>query len=390
MRIAHVAKSISINQIVLNQMAYQRAKGHEVFALCPDDEWTEPVKAKGIHVIDVPYHAHSLVAACRGAVKTWLACLRHRFDVVHTHNALPGVTGRIAARLAGVPVVLHTWHSWPSRLPRPWYIRLGFGLLEPVATAAADAVLFLNPDDLATWSAMRGVAARKARLIGNGINIEEFVQRVGSDARSRIRGEFGVDEDTFLLVKVARMEHPRKGHVFLLEGLKRFRERSRRRILALLVGAGEDEEVVRSEAARLGLADVVRFPGYRKDIPDILSAADLSVLTSPFEGVPRALMESMALGVPVLGTDVPGTRMLVRSGESGLLVPHGDVDALTGALLRLSEDPALAKRLGEAGRRRVQEKFNEPEVAARILRIYEHALKEGGQPLPHFNLEVES
>jgi len=390
MRIAHVAKSISMNQIVLNQMSFQLAKGHEVFALCPDDEWTEALKAKGIRVIDVPYHAHSLVSACVGAVKTWLACLRHRFDVVHTHNALPGVTGRIAGRLAGVPVVLHTWHSWPSRLPRPWHIRLGFALLEPLATAAADAVLFLNPDDLASWSAIKGVAARKARLIGNGINVEEFVRRAGTDARTRIRRELGVGEDTYLLVKVARMEHPRKGHVFLLEGLKRYRERGGRDVAALFVGAGDDEAIVRSEAARLGLADVVLFPGYRKDIPDILSAADLSVLTSPFEGVPRALMESMALGVPVLGTDVPGTRMLVKSGESGLLVSHGDVEGLAAALLRLSEDPPLAKRLGEEGRRRVREKFNEPEVAARILSVYEHALNQEGRPLPHFDLEVES
>jgi glycosyltransferase involved in cell wall biosynthesis len=390
MRIAHVAKSISMNQIVLNQMAHQRARGHEVFALCPDDEWTEPLKAKGIQVIDVPYHGHSLAAACVAAVKTWIACVLRRFDVVHTHNALPGVTGRIAGRLAGVPVVLHTWHSWPARLPRPWYITLGFRLLEPLATAAADAVLFLNPDDLAVWSAMRGVAAGKARLIGNGINVEEFVQRVKPDARARIRREFGVGEETYLVVKVARIEHPRKGHVFFLEGLKRFRDRSPREAAALFVGAGDDEGVVRSAARRLGLEDVVRFPGYRGDIPDILAAADLSVLTSPFEGVPRALMESMALGVPVLGTDVPGTRMLVRSGESGLLVGLGDVAGLADALLQLSGDPALARRLGEAGRIRVREKFNEPEVAARILQIYEHALNERGQPIPYFDIEAES
>jgi glycosyltransferase involved in cell wall biosynthesis len=391
MRIAHVAKCISMNQIVLNQMAHQRARGHEVFALCPDEaEWTEAIKARGIQVIDVPYHGHSKAAACVAALKTWFACLTRRFDVVHTHNALPGVTGRIAARLAGVPVVLHTWHSWPARLPRPWYVMLGFALLEPLATAAADAVLFLNPDDLAVWSAMRGVAVRKARLIGNGINVEEFAQRLQTGARSRIRREFGIGEDSYLLVKVARMEHPRKGHFFLLEGLKRFRELSRREVAALLVGAGDDEEVVRAEAKRLGLEDVVRFPGYRRDIPDILAAADVSVLTSPFEGVPRALMESMALGVPVLGTDVPGTRMLVRPGESGMLVRQGDVEGLAGALLQLSEDPALAKRLGEGGRRRVREKFNEPDVAARILRIYEHSLNERGRPLPHFDVEAES
>jgi glycosyltransferase involved in cell wall biosynthesis len=82
--------------------------------------------------------------------------------------------------------------------------------------------------------------------------------------------------------------------------------------------------------------------------------------------------------------------MLVRSGESGLLVGLGDVAGLADALLQLSGDPALARRLGEAGRIRVREKFNEPEVAARILQIYEHALNERGQPIPYFDIEAES
>lgn len=384
MRIAHIATTISLNQIVLNQMVYQKQRGHDVVAICPDDEWAEGIRARGIPVLDTSFVRHDLPATARAAVQTWATCRRERFDVVHTHNALPGVMGRIAGGLAGVPCVLHTWHSWPARLPRPLHVSVGFRLLEPVAVALADAVLFLNPDDMAVWGSLAGVNRRKARLIGNGINVREFQERVSPDARRRVRAELGIDGDAFVLVKVARMEHPRKGHVFFLEGVARLLQRSARKVVVLLVGQGDGEPAIRAAAAGLGLMDVVRFIGYRKDVADILAASDVSALTSPFEGIPRALMESMAVGTPVVGTDVPGTRMLVRSGESGLLVQLGDVDGLAGALRKISEDPALAAALARNAKARVEASFNEPEVAERVLRVYEHVLERRRDPLPDF------
>jgi glycosyltransferase involved in cell wall biosynthesis len=387
MRIAHVATSISLNQIVLNQMVHQLERGHEVFALCPEDEWTERLKRHGIAVIDVPFERHRLFATFIAAFVLWRICRREGYDVVHTHNAMPGITGRIAARLSGVPVVLHTWHSWPLRLRRhPAYV-WGFKVLEPLATRAAHAVLFLNPDDLQTWSELRGTMPEKAILVGNGINVDEFAGRVQADARSRVRREIGIGENVFLLAKVARFEHPRKGHHFFLEALRELRHRANAEVMALLIGGGKDEAYIRSEVERLGLREAVHFTGYREDVPDLLAAADVGVLTSPFEGIPRALMESMAVALPVVGSDVPGTRTLVRSGETGLLVDFGDVKGLVEALQRLIEDPALLSRLAEAGRERVKAEFDEPVVADRVLEIY-HGLLEGrARDLPRWEFQ---
>lgn len=385
MRIAHVATSISLNQIVRNQMIFQRERGHEVFAVCPDDEWADGIRKFGIPVVAVAFERHRVLASLWAAVQLWRLCRRERFDVVHTHNALPGILGRISARLAGVPVVLHTWHSWPLRLPRGLPHRLGFGVLEPVATWAARVVLFLNPDDQATWSALPGVDARKGILIGNGINVDEFTARAKPGARARVRSELGLDDDAFVVVKVARLEHPRKGHDFFLHGLQRFLARTHRKTAALLVGTGFDREAIQREIARFGLEGVVRFTGYREDVADVISAADVSVLVSPFEGIPRALMESMALGVPVIGADVAGTHTLVQADVNGLLVPFGDVEALADALARVAGSPELCRRLGEAGRERVGAAFNEPVVAARVVEIYERLLQGSADPLPRWD-----
>lgn len=385
MRIAHIATTISLNQIVLNQMVFQRDQGHEVFALGPDDEWAAAIRERGIPFLDVCFERHRMGKSMRAAGQLWRICRRERFDVVHTHNAIPGILGRLGARLAGVPVVLHTWHSWPLRLPRSLPHRLAAGVLEPLATAAADVVLFLNPDDMQAWSDMPGVDVRKGILVGNGINVEEFAARATPEGRTRVRRELGLDDDVFVLSKVARLEHPRKGHDFFFEALRRFLDRTDRPVVALLLGKGDDEAAVRREASQRGLGAVVRFLGYRSDVPDVLLASDVSVLASPFEGIPRALMESMALGVPVVGADVVGTRTLVESERSGLLVPFGDADALAEAFERLAEDPALRKGLGERGRQRVRAHFNEPVVAARVLEIYERLLRGHKHDLPRWD-----
>ena len=374
-----------MRQIVLNQMVYQQQRGHEVTALCPDDEWTKEIKTRGIRVIHVPFERHSLPATLSAAVRTWSICRQKQFDLVHTHNSLPGIAGRLAARAAGVPAVIHTCHAWPLHQPRSPLFFYAYRILETLAARAAHAVLFQNTDDMRSCVDLKVVPGNKATLIGNGIDLAQLLSKVGKNSRLRIRNESGISDTAFVWVKVARLELP-KGHLFLLEALKHLVPRLNREVVVLFVGIGEDEDRIKSEVERLGLQQTVRFTGYRHDIPDILAAADASVLTSFFEGVPRALMESMALGLPVVATDVPGTRMLVQPGKTGLLVEYDHVEGLVYALIQVMENPALAKRLGQAGQRLVQSAFDERLVVERILQVYDHVLNGGKGPLPQWDL----
>lgn len=385
MKIAHIATSISMAQIVSSLMKLQKEQGHEVVALCPDDEWARPLKADGIRVIDTPFRRHNLLSTLLAGIRVWAVCRQERFDVAHTHNSLPGVVGRIAAGLAGVPAVVHTCHAWPLHQPRGLVFSWTYRLLETIAARYAHAVLFQNPDDMGSCVKLKIVPPERATLTGNGIDVTGLLARVDKDARPRIRRELGIHEGAFVLVCVARLELP-KGHEFLLRGLERFVERTDREIVALFVGVGEAEEQLKAKAKELGMQDVVRFTGYRHDIPDILAAADVSALTSLFEGVPRALMESMASRLPVIATDVPGTRMLIRSGKTGLLVKYGDVEALARALLQIMQDPMLAKRMGEAGKDLATTRFDERLVAERVRQVYETVLSGRMRHLPHWDL----
>ena len=388
MYVAHISTSVTLNQTVFNQMVYQQKQGHRVVALCPDDEWTKPIKYTNIPVIHVPFLWHNAKASLTSALlRTFLVCRREKFDVVHTHTLLPGIAGRIAARLAGVPGVVHTFHSWQPHLYKAWAFRWAFYVTEIVASRFAHAVLFQNPDDLRSWSKIPAIPIQKATLVGNGVDFSAIQKRVGSGARERVRKELGISDDAFVIVNVARFE-PQKGHFFLLHTLKQLVSQVDRKIVAVLVGIGIDQEKIEAEVERLGLQEVVYFTGYRQDVPDILTASDVSIMTSHYEGVPRALMESMALGIPVVATDVPGTRTLIRSGQTGLLVAYGDVPGMSDALTKVLTDPALAHRLGESGRNLVQTKFDEYTVADRVEEVYNHVLQNRFSPLPQWELDA--
>lgn len=384
MKIAHIATSVTLGQTIYNQMVYQKKRGHRVVALCPDDEWTTPLKEKGIEVIPVPFLWHDAKASLTSALwRTFQVCRQEKFDVVHTHTLLPGIAGRIGARLAGVRCVVHTFHSWPPYLYKSQVFNWGFNLTEIAAALAAHAILFQNPDDMKSWDKIPGVPHRKATLVGNGIDFAAITGKVREGARERIRKEFGIGDDDFVIVNVARFE-PQKGHSFLLHTLKHLIAQVERGVHTLLVGIGVDQDKVEAEVRSLGLQDVVHFTGYRQDVPEILAASDASVMASHYEGIPRALMESMALGIPVVATDVPGTRSLIQSGKNGLLIKLDDISSFSGALSKVLNDRTLARQLGENGRYLVQTEFDEYVVADRVEAIYNHILNKKENPLPHW------
>ncbi len=385
MNIAHLSTSITLNQTVYNQMVYQRSKGYRVVAICPDDDWAKPLKEKDIEVIDVPYIWHDAKSSMTTAfLRTIQVCRREKFDVVHTHTLLPSLAGRIGSRLGGIPCVVHTFHSWPPHLYKNIFFKWAFYVSEVSAAHFAHANLFQNPDDLQSWLRIPGVPRSKATLVGNGVDFSSINKKAASGDRRKVREEFGASDEDYVIINVARFE-PQKGHSFLLQSLHHLKSQTKRKFVLVLVGDGRDQGKVEAEVKSLGLQDVAYFAGYRADVPQLLAASDVSVMTSHYEGIPRALMESMALGLPVVATDVPGTRSLIRADKAGFLVEYGDAPAFSGALVKLMNDPALATRMGKSGKELVEHEFNEFVVAERVEAIYNHILNNKPGVLPRWN-----
>lgn len=277
-------------------------------------------------------------------------------DVVHTHNSRPLIYGGPAAWLARVPGVVHTRHG---RL-------LGRGKrltsLFRSATRLANRIVCVSHDS-ARLSLREGVAPNKVRVIWNGIDVSRFDYtgpRAGSPVImvGRLSPEKGVDTLLKAVALVVR-DHP----AFRLQ----------------VAGDGVCLPALREQAAGLRLNGNVDFLGERRDVPALLAQASAVVLPSYSEGISLALLEAMARGLPVVATRVGGNAEVVADGETGFVVPARSPEALADALVRLHRDPQQGRRMGEAGRRRVERHFDVRQMVREYEALYEEASRSRGR-----------
>jgi glycosyltransferase involved in cell wall biosynthesis len=257
--------------------------------------------------------------------------------------------GALAARLAGVPRVVHTQHHGQlAQITRRQasLVRLASHLTHRFVCVSADS---------AQHAIRSGVASNKVAVVHNCIDLDRFAYRgPTSDGPA---------------VTIARL-HPLKGIDVLLQAVAEV-VRVDPSFRLEIAGAGPCGEALRKRAAELNLDDPVRFLGEVRDIPALLARARLFVLPSFSEGVSLTLLEAMATGLPALATRVGGNPEVVVPGETGLLVPSRDPAALARALLQLWSDEDLGRRLGQAGRRRVEEHFDLRRMMAKYERLYD-------------------
>ncbi|KIX13212.1 sugar transferase [Dethiosulfatarculus sandiegensis] len=199
-----------------------------------------------------------------------------------------------------------------------------------------------------------GLSEKRVRLIFNGVDLKGYAPDM--EARSLIREELGLLTGQALLITVGRLSQV-KDQAGMLQALALLKGISPLPVLAL-VGDGPERNSLTALTEELGVKDHVRFLGDRRDVPKLLAASDCFVLSSVSEGISKALLEAMAVGLPVVATNVGGNPELVCPKQTGLLVPQGEPKALAQALATVLLDGGLAQRLGRAGRERVKKSFD--------------------------------
>ncbi|PWW07540.1 lipopolysaccharide/colanic/teichoic acid biosynthesis glycosyltransferase [Paenibacillus cellulosilyticus] len=295
---------------------------------------------------------------------------KERFDVVHTHTAKAGLIGRVAAKLARVPVVMHTSHGLPfyegQSKPAYWLYRT----LEKVAALFCDALASQNGADA---EALRKLAPwRPVYTEGNGVDLDRLddaAARVDEERLAHLQEAYGLAAEKPLLFVAARFE-PVKDHGLLLDALKLVKREGKLNWTTVLAGQGPLEGQVRERLQADGLTEDVVIVGQQPSIVPWLAMADAVALTSEKEGIPRSIMEAMALGKPVVATNVPGTKELVVHGETGLLAEYRNADKLAEALAEVMLSESKRSQFGAAGRARIASAFTESIVVQRLLRMY--------------------
>ena len=295
--------------------------------------------------------------------------------LAHTHTPIAGLIGRFAARLAGCRRIVHTFHGLPfagnsSGLGSGAYLGL-----ERIAARTTTSFFSQSQGDAARAVELGIARGGDMLVIGNGVDLSRF--RHDDATRAEVRAELGVAMTDVVVLFVGRLVRE-KGILDLADAAGALADHSG--LVFLIAGDAlpSDRDPAGSDLARhraaLKLGDRWRRLGYRPDIERLINAADLLVLPSYREGLPRSVIEAMACGVPVVASDIPACRELVEPGETGLLVPVGEPAALATAIRALASDPARRAAMGLAARRQAEARHDERMVIRRQLQVFERLL----------------
>lgn len=362
MRICQVTNvDFSLRHFLLPLMRAARERGHEVVGVCAEGPLLDLPRAEGFRIHTLPF-ARSLnpLAQARAfaALRGFLAA--EKFDLVHGHMPISGLLARAAARSLGTPRIAYTCHGFLFNQPGPAWRRQLSLALERAAGRITHTFMTVSEEEA---SDARRLGIHPSPIaIGNGRDPALF--RPDAQARARLRAELGADGP--VVMGTARLVR-HKGWPELLRAMRDVPQATLWVVgerLASDHGDAMAEDFAQAEAA---LGPRLKLLGYRHDVAALLAAADIFCLPSHFEGLPMSIIEAMLTGLPVVATDIRGPREQVVDGQTGFVVPAGQVPPLAQALARLAGDGALRAAMGESGRLRALERYDEARVLARTL-----------------------
>lgn len=364
------AVDFTLSKFLLPLIDGMQQSGWEVTAVCSDGKDIAMLRRQGYRIETIPIaRSRNPWLALRSLVALAGYFRQRKFDVLHAHTPVAALIGRIAAKLAGIPLVIYTAHGFYFHDDMPRWRRALFVMLERIGGRCTD-LLFCQSAEDAKVAVTEGIApAGQVVAIGNGVDVARFDPAEAGTGEA-VRSTLGIPKEAFVIGFIGRMVREKGVEEFLravtsLAG-------NYPNFWVLLVGdrlASDHAQTVEnslSEARRVMGGRLV-VTGFRDDIPQLLAAMDLFCLPSWREGMPRTIIEAMMMAKPVLATDIRGSREEVVPEETGLLVPARSPEFLAIAMSRFLDAPLWGRSLGMAGRQRALSLYDERRVVAAQL-----------------------
>lgn len=343
-----------------------------------ENEIIKKMRSDGVELVQVKLH-EKITSVFRDEIKndfaTYLSyayhvvvsiiCIarllrKYRADILHPHDNLSKIIGGLAAKIAGIKVVVHCHDLLGDRRIERillHYQRIFMNRIIAVSEGVRRTFI------------LNGKALRKVVTIYNGIDLGKY-----SGAKdTELKGRLGISNDK-VVVGIVAMFDVCKGHLYLFGALEHLPVKERDRFVCLVIGDGRERPNLEKIVKEKGLEQQVKFLGYRTDVPKLLGAIDILIIPSVQESFGIVALEAMAMKVPVIVTRVGGLPEIVEEGVTGLIVPPADVDALSRAILGMLYDRKRREKMGEAGRARVAEKFDIKISVRMTEQVYESLL----------------
>ncbi|OHB48692.1 MAG: hypothetical protein A2106_02205 [Planctomycetes bacterium GWF2_40_8] len=335
-------------------------------------------EAKGVRVFALPSLVRRLSFKndLLAFINIYRLIKRIRPHIVHTHTSKAGLLGRLASFLARVPIIIHTPHGHVFHSYYGPVMTKVFVFAEKILSFITDKITALTNRERDEHLEEGIASIEKYIVIHSGVMLDRLMN-MNIDAGA-VRGEFGIAQDSNVIGVVGRLV-PIKGHKYLVSAAKRIIKEFRNTVF-VFVGDGYLSSRLERQAESVGVRKNIIFTGWRKDAVEILDLFDILVLPSLNEGMGKVLVEGMALGKPIIASNVGGIIDLVRNGENGILVPPGDSDALGEAILQLLKDKNLSEKLGKNGKAMVYPEFDASVMVKQIDDLYESLLVSNCSP----------
>ena len=361
-------------RIILRLGQVAQAEGWDVDILTTDPVFQQAVRQYGLGLAnwDVVRREIRPLWDLAGLVRLRNFLRREHYDIVHTHTSKGGFVGRLAARLANVPVIVHTAHGFAFHERSPRSTRFFYSALERIAARWCDRIVSVS-EFHRRWALELGICKSPEILaIPNGI----AALPNPTVSAAQLRRQLGATDRDMVILSMARLA-PDKGLEYLITAATLLL-RSERQFRIVIAGDGPVRARLEELALNLGVADRVNFLGFREDVSDLLAACDLVVLPSLREGLSIALLEAMAAGKPIIATSIGSHRELASQAEIARLVPPADAPALCEAILQVWRDPTLRTRLGATARTLFESYYSEDRMLNSYKQLYFDLVRDKG------------
>jgi glycosyltransferase involved in cell wall biosynthesis len=376
--VLHLATvDVSVRHLLLPQLRFLQGAGYNVAVASNPGPGATAAEEAGITFLPVPMARKLLSPGHVRTLRRLVRLLRTRdVGLLHVHTPVAATLGRVAAWLAGTPVVFYTAHGFYFHEYTPARYRGPLMALEWLLGRTTDHLFTQSAEDLETARRHGITRVENSSYLGNGVDVEAFAA-VSAESRDAVRRELGLNEE--VVVAFTGRFVREKGIAELVHAFARVHgDRPGMRLLIIGGALPSDRDPAEADLAALvarpGIGDAIITTGFTDRVAEYLSAADIFVLPSYREGMPRSILEAMAAGRPVVATNVRGSREEVVDGATGFLAPVRDAERLAKVIGRLADDPDLRTRMGTAGQARARELFDERHVFDRLLDVYRRYL----------------
>lgn len=371
------AVDMTFKILLIAQIKAAQKAGYEVHGVCSEGPNSDSLRQQGIKMY--PVKIKRSISPFSDLIALWkMYCYfkREKIDIVHTHTPKCSLLGQVAAKLAGVRIIVNTIHGFYFHENMNPLVRRFYIAMEWIAARCSTIILSQNPEDIETAVKLGICKQGKIKLLGNGVDLSKFdPARVDADFRRRKRAETSVPANAIVVGIIGRLVKE-KGYLDLFEAMRNVMDENQK-VWLVVIGPEEPEKTDRIPTdifKKYGIEKRTRWLGHREDVPELLACCDIYTLPSWREGFPRSAIEAAAMALPIVATNIRGCRQVVEDGVTGLLVPLGDSGALASAINQLVVDGELRRKMGRTGYEKARREFDEQNVCRIVLDTYKQLL----------------